>query len=156
MKKFQFTTSTDEGESIANCATHVSGFPHYSDICMRRIFAAQARMLTELDVAVHNHCVTENMQFVRKTIRFDCLSNPGSFSMSLHADCEFAPSPEMPTFTVYWRHGEREVLRGQSIRDALSLAGYGASTVNAIDFYDRGDVSTHEWVDGRWARKEDV
>jgi hypothetical protein len=154
MKQFVFTTTTDEEESIANCATHVSGFPQYSIICMQRIFLAQARMLVELDVAVRNHCVTENMLFIRKTFRFDCLASPGSFSMSLHAECEFEPSLEVPTFTVYWRHGEREVLRGQTISEAITLAGYGAACLHSIDFYDRGDTASHEWVGGKWVLKE--
>ena len=62
----------------------------------------------------------------------------------------------MTTFTLYWRTGKREVVNGDTISEACTLAGYGGGAVQALDFYQHGDVDTHMWdsVIGRWYSKK--
>lgn len=48
-------------------------------------------------------------------------------------------------FTLYWIHGERKVIKGTSIEDAFTKAGYGVGAIPAIDWYDNGVSETHRW-----------
>lgn len=58
-------------------------------------------------------------------------------------------------FTVYWRDGKRSVVKGPSVEVAFARAGYSAGAVAAIDWYDNGDIDTHNWASETrtWIRK---
>lgn len=150
-QSFVATTSQDENESIANCSTHVSGFPHYSAICVHKIFAAQNRMLAEINTFISNYCKINDAEVLITTHKFDMTDNPGSFSMSLHVDCTFIRVGDLP-FIVYWLDGKLEHMSGKTIQDAFTRAGYGAGATNAIDFYDQSSIPTHEYVEGNWRK----
>lgn len=51
----------------------------------------------------------------------------------------------MAKFTLYWRTGDREVVEGRTPEEAMTLAGYGAGAVPALDFWARGDDSKYSW-----------
>lgn len=53
--------------------------------------------------------------------------------------------PEDETFTFYWRDGKRSVLKGSTVENAFTRAGYDAGALPAVDWYDRGDTDTHTW-----------
>lgn len=53
-------------------------------------------------------------------------------------------------FTLYWLHGEKQVVKGTSIEDAFTRAGYGAGAIRAIDFYSNGNNTDYEYVNGNW------
>ena len=36
----------------------------------------------------------------------------------------------------YWRSGKKEIVKGKTIEDGLSKAGYGLGAVSALDFYE--------------------
>jgi len=48
---------------------------------------------------------------------------------------------------MFWRTGQREVLKGQTMEDALSRAGYGAGAIPALDFYANGNNDNYIWDD---------
>jgi len=48
-------------------------------------------------------------------------------------------------YTIYWRTGRRELVRGDGVAQAMTLAGYGGGAVRAIDFYASGDDRNYEW-----------
>lgn len=48
-------------------------------------------------------------------------------------------------FTLYWRDGQRNVVRGRTISEAMNLAGYGGGTLGALDFYAKGEDSDYRW-----------
>lgn len=50
------------------------------------------------------------------------------------------------TFTLYWRTGDRNVVHGRDVAEAMTLAGYGGGTVRALDFWAHGDNSEYVWV----------
>ena len=52
---------------------------------------------------------------------------------------------ELKEFTLYWRDGKREVLRGDSPADAMNRVGYGGGAVRALDFYANGDDKEYVW-----------
>jgi hypothetical protein len=56
----------------------------------------------------------------------------------------------MKTFTLFWRDGKVETVKGNGIGDAMTSAGYGAGSLGALDFYDFGD-STDKY---RWNKEE--
>ena len=49
------------------------------------------------------------------------------------------------TFTLYWRTGDREIVQGRSIAEAMTLAGYSGGAVAALDFYAEGDNTEYAW-----------
>ena len=51
----------------------------------------------------------------------------------------------MATYTVYWRTGQRELIRGRSKAEAMTLAGYGGGAVRAIDFIADGECNDWTW-----------
>lgn len=45
----------------------------------------------------------------------------------------------MKEFTLFWLNGESEVIKGNSISDAVNKQ-YSAGAMRALDFYSDGDV----------------
>ena len=41
----------------------------------------------------------------------------------------------MKKYKLYWLTGETEIVKGTSISDAFSKAGYGAGALAALDYY---------------------
>lgn len=58
------------------------------------------------------------------------------------------------SWAFYWLTGQREVLTGVTVADALNRAGYGAGALRALDFYGDADQAdawawdpdTRNWV----------
>lgn len=61
----------------------------------------------------------------------------------------------MNAYTLYWRTGKREVVKGADPAQAMTLAGYGGGAVGALDFYAIGDNHDYEWNEAKrdWVRK---
>jgi hypothetical protein len=57
---------------------------------------------------------------------------------------------QQKTFTLYWRHGDKSEVKGETIIQAMNNAGYGAGAVRALDFYAEGDP--YEWINGKWEK----
>ena len=70
-------------------------------------------------------------------------------------DREIAPLVDKK-FTLYWRTGQRDVVRGKTIREAFTLAGYGAGAMASLDFHANGDNHEYKWdsKSREWVRKE--
>lgn len=51
----------------------------------------------------------------------------------------------MQKFTLYWLHGKREVVEGNTISEAFTLVGYSAGAIRALDFYAQGDNHDYIW-----------
>ena len=49
------------------------------------------------------------------------------------------------SFTLYWRDGKREIVKGASVEDAVTHAGYGQGALSALDFYDYGEKVNYVW-----------
>lgn len=59
-------------------------------------------------------------------------------------------------FTLYWKDGHKEVVRGDSISDAFQKAGYSVGALQALDFFSSGacqdyefNKGTRSWVNAR-------
>ena len=48
-------------------------------------------------------------------------------------------------FTLYWRDGKKQTIKGFNIADAFTAAGYGAGAMGALDFYEKGDSNEYKW-----------
>lgn len=52
----------------------------------------------------------------------------------------------MKTYTVFWLTGKTELVKGRTVGEAMTFAGYGGGAVKALDFYGNGDArSNYEW-----------
>jgi hypothetical protein len=51
----------------------------------------------------------------------------------------------METYTLFWRHGVKEIVQGSGPADAMNKAGYSAGAIAALDFYAEGD-QRENWV----------
>ena len=49
------------------------------------------------------------------------------------------------TFTLYWLTGDREIVKGRNVADAMTRAGYSNGAVPALDFYANGDDRDYQW-----------
>lgn len=56
-------------------------------------------------------------------------------------------------FTLYWRDGKREIVKGTDIADAMTHAGYGHGALKALDFHCKGvdydyeySKEQHKWI----------
>ncbi len=50
-----------------------------------------------------------------------------------------------PQFTLYWKTGDRNVVEGRSIAEAMTLGGYSSGAVRALDFWAHGDDHKYVW-----------
>lgn len=53
---------------------------------------------------------------------------------------------EVKTFTLYWKYGDRTVIKGTSINNAFTSNGHSVGALSAVDWYDEGETNTHVWV----------
>lgn len=62
---------------------------------------------------------------------------------------------QAPQWTLFWRDGLREVVRGRTVEEAMTLAGHGAGTLGALDFHAPGDEQRFYWNTRtlRWERR---
>ncbi len=60
-----------------------------------------------------------------------------------------------PKFTLYWLTGDREIVQGRSISEAMTLAGYSQGAVGALDFYAAGNDDGYIWNsdERKWKQK---
>ncbi len=59
----------------------------------------------------------------------------------------------MKTFTVFWLDGSKTVIKGDTIAEAFHVAGYGAGTLRAVDFYAAGEPTDYTFVKGQgWSK----
>ena len=56
----------------------------------------------------------------------------------------------MNTYTLFWLTGESEIVQGDGIAKAMTLAGYSNGAVRALDFYSEGDIREQY----KWYKKE--
>lgn len=42
---------------------------------------------------------------------------------------------KIKTFQLFWLNGKSEIVKGTSIADAFTRAGYGAGALGALDYY---------------------
>ena len=42
-------------------------------------------------------------------------------------------------FTLFWRTGDSEIVKGEDIAQACTLGGYSSGAIRALDFYSEGD-----------------
>lgn len=52
-------------------------------------------------------------------------------------------------FTLYWLDGQREVVHGATVAEAMNAQGYGAGVLKALDFYALGEDAKYEWNERR-------
>jgi hypothetical protein len=59
-------------------------------------------------------------------------------------------------YTLYWRTGDREIVKGENAAQAMTLAGYGGGAVGALDFYANGEDHGYIWNAGKkaWMQKK--
>lgn len=50
-----------------------------------------------------------------------------------------------PKFTLYWRTGDREVVQGRTIAEAMTMAGYSGGVLRALDFHASGETNEYAW-----------
>ena len=53
-------------------------------------------------------------------------------------------------YTLFWRTGKSEIIKGSDIANAFTLAGYSAGARRALDFYSNGD-DTKNW---KWNKEK--
>jgi len=59
----------------------------------------------------------------------------------------------MKKFTLWWLNGNREVVSGRTLNDAMNRAGYAHGAVMALDFYSRGDSDKFVRGEQSWVLK---
>ena len=56
----------------------------------------------------------------------------------------------MDTYWLYWKTGEAEEIKGESIEKAFAIAGYSAGAFAALDFYDKNATQRYSFIKGNW------
>ena len=55
------------------------------------------------------------------------------------------------TFTLYWLNGDKEIIKGKDVIDALVKAGH--ENVNKLDFFIKGVSDKYVWSQNKWTIK---
>lgn len=61
----------------------------------------------------------------------------------------------MNKYTFYWLDGTREVLEGESVKDAFVNGGCSGGSLSALDFTCNGEDNSYKWINGKWVKKEE-
>ena len=59
-------------------------------------------------------------------------------------------------YRFYWKDGKMDFFHGDTVKEALTNAGYGAGALAALDFYESTPEPTYEWnkETRNWDKKE--
>lgn len=62
----------------------------------------------------------------------------------------------MNWYTLFWLTGTKELLKGNSIAEAMNNAGYSSGAVRALDFWAIGDNNEYTWdtTDRKWKNNQ--
>jgi hypothetical protein len=52
-------------------------------------------------------------------------------------------------FTLFWKTGDRNVVTGRNVAEAMTLAGFGGGSIRALDFHAEGDCDHYSWDAGK-------
>lgn len=65
---------------------------------------------------------------------------------------------EVKYFTVFWRNGTINYLKGSDITDSFNSNGYGAGTLSVVDFYSEGIDINYSWnaETKEWDKKKEI
>ena len=59
----------------------------------------------------------------------------------------------MNEYVLFWLNGDKTVVHGTNVADAMNNAGFTSGAVRALDFYDEGDREDEwEFTDDGWKR----
>lgn len=50
-----------------------------------------------------------------------------------------------PAFTLFWKDGKRQIVRGRNVAEAMTLAGYGGGAARALAFWSHGEDHSYYW-----------
>jgi len=60
-------------------------------------------------------------------------------------------------FTIFWRTGDAQIVKGEKAHEAMNNAGIGAGALAAMDFYAEGD-QRNKWEynkeERNWSKKK--
>ena len=60
-------------------------------------------------------------------------------------------------FTIFWRTGDAQIVKGEKASEAMNNAGIGAGALAAMDFYAEGD-QRNKWEynkeERNWSKKK--
>jgi hypothetical protein len=59
----------------------------------------------------------------------------------------------MKTFTLFWLTGDKEIVQGLDIADAVRRSGYGGGAMAALDFWSEGNDEKENWTWNSTAHK---
>jgi hypothetical protein len=62
----------------------------------------------------------------------------------------------MKTFTLYWLTGDKEIVQGVDVADAVRRSGYSGGALRALDFWTEGTNENWNWnsKDHKWEWSE--
>jgi hypothetical protein len=60
------------------------------------------------------------------------------------------------TYTLYWKTGQRELVSGNNVAEAMTLAGYSNGAVPALEFWMRGDNKEYYWTGHKWEKEKEM
>jgi hypothetical protein len=63
----------------------------------------------------------------------------------------------MKTYTLFWLTGRKELVKGDTIAQAMTSSGYSNGSTRALDFFANGDrMHTHSWdsINKRWQQTQ--
>jgi len=59
----------------------------------------------------------------------------------------------MKTFILFWLTGDKEIVQGMDIADAVRRSGYGGGAMRALDFWSEGNDDKENWTWNSTAHK---
>lgn len=66
---------------------------------------------------------------------------------------------EPKEFTLFWRTGDSQIVKGGTISEACNNAGIGGGAIRALDFHAEGDVrEKYFWntINREWTRVDEI
>jgi hypothetical protein len=58
------------------------------------------------------------------------------------------------SYTLYWKKGKREILKGTTINDALRRGGYTPQEKSKIELFFKGVRNDYKFFKGKWVKVE--
>lgn len=91
--------------------------------------------------------LVESMPLLMKqgSAAFEPIARRIQFEVRTELQNRVGIDPGQNTFTLYWKDGKREVLKGKDFLDAIRKAGYGKGAIKALDFTADGDNKEYGW-----------
>lgn len=137
-------------------ADHPNGFKDITLGGIKDLLRSVELGLDDIKTYLNEQTIFESENLLEEDIRDLKNLSASWFIQKEHDNIELPESKPDHYYTLYWKDGKREIVKGRDLSEAMSFAGYSQGALAALDFHTLGINDEYEWNKEKhdWVKKQ--